>query len=171
MADQKPLSTAASLRARPIIVTVPSDGDSEPVRISCRRPDPIVLFANDMLPLEIYANVAENVSGTMNSFTLAAVKDPATYGDFVDRWVCAAAVSPKVVLAEQDASDEAIWVEDLAPDVRVAIFMKTNDRLANKRVIDAVAEFRRNQSVDHDTGPDGAQVRDTAVESLVGHRP
>ncbi len=169
MADPKPFSTAASLRARPIIVTVPGEDGSEPVRISCRRPDPLVLFASALLPLEIYAKVAEKVTGPIAGFSLAALKDQGTYGEFIDRWVCAAAVQPHVVLTQEEASDEAIWVEDLAPEVRVAIFLKTNDRLANKRVTDAVAEFRRGQPVDPDPGSDGPAVRDTAVESLVGH--
>ncbi len=77
-------------------------------------------------------------------------------------------MSPRVVLTEAEASDDAIWVEDLAPDVRVAVFTKTNDRLANPRVIDAVADFRRRQPVDPDPGSDGTPVRDAAVESLVG---
>ncbi len=178
MADPKPLSTAASLRARSIIVTVP-DGDAEPIRIACKRPDPLPLFASELLPLEVYAAVIETIGGTayrhamqthdeLRKMTDAAAKDPATYGDFIDRWACAAAVTPAVVLTAAEASDEAIWVEDLPPEVRVAIFMRTNDRLANKRVIDAVAEFRRTQRVDPDPGSGGSTVRNNTVEALVG---
>jgi len=168
MADQKPYSTAAQLRARPIVVTVPGEGDAEPVRIACKRPDPLVLFTNGLLPLEIYAAVAEVAATTVGNFSREAFKDPALYGDFIDRWVCAAAMTPRVVLTEGEASDEGVWVEDLSPDVRIAVFMKTNDRLASKRVIDAVAEFRRRQPVDLDPGSGGEAVRHAAVESLVG---
>lgn len=168
MADQKPFSTAASLRARPIIVTVPGDGDNEPVRLACRRPDPLILFASELLPLPIYAAVAEAVTTSMNRLSLGAVKDPIAYGDFIDRWVCAAVVTPHVVLTEAEASDEAIWVEDLSPEVRVAVFLRTNDRLSTKRVTDAVAEFRRHQPLDPDPGSSGAPVRGAAVESLIG---
>lgn len=168
MADVKPFSTAASLRARPIIVTVPSDGEADPIRIACRRPDPLTLFASDLLPLEIYAAVAEQVTGPVAAFSLAALRNQALYGDFIDRWVCAAAVDPVVVLTAAEASEDAIWVEDLGPDIRVAIFLKTNDRLAGKRVTDAVADFRRLQSVDPDPGSDGPAVRGAPVESLVG---
>jgi len=169
MADSKPLSTPASIRGRQIIVTVP-DGDAEPIRIACKRPDPLQLFAGELLPLEVYGAVAEKVaaSSSVGDFALAAAKDPAKYGDFIDRWTCAAAVKPVVVLTEAEASDEAVWVEDLPPDVRVAIFMRTNDRLTSKRVIDAVAEFRRHQLLDPDPGSGGQTVRDSPVESLVG---
>jgi len=168
MADPQPFSTAAQLRARPIIVTVPSEEDEPPVRISCRRPDPLVLFTSDLLPLEIYAAVAEKVTGPLPEFSRAAFQNQGLYGDFMDRWVCAAAVDPVVVFTAEEASDAAIWVQDLAPEIRVAIFMRTNDRLASTRVIAAVTDFRRHQSVDPDPGSDGAPVRDPAVESLVG---
>lgn len=167
MAESK-FSTAAQLRARPIVVTVAGDGEIEPVRILCRRPDPLALFSSELLPLAIYAKVAETVIGSVNTFSRAVVNDPIAYGDFIDRWVCAATVSPRVVLMEAEASDDAIWVEDLTPEVRAMIFTKTTDRLSTKRVIDAVAEFRRGQSVDPDIGSDGAAVQHTAVESLVG---
>lgn len=167
MADQKPLSTAASLRARQIIVTVQGDADTEPVRIACKRPDPLRLFASELLPLELYGAVADTASSSIGTFSAAAAREPGKYGDFIDRWACAAAVQPAIVMTEAEASDEAVWVEDLAPEVRVAIFMRTNDRLANKRVIDAVAEFRRQQPVDLDPGSGGAPVRDGAVEALV----
>lgn len=171
MADPKPFSTVAQLRARRIIVTVPGDGETEPVRIACRRPDPLELFAGELLPLTVYAAVVEVLatSSSVGKFSEAAAKDPATYGDFIDRWACAAALQPLVVPTAQDATDEAIWVEELPPDVRVAIFMRTNDRLVSKRVIDAVAEFRRHQPLDHDPGSDGTPVRESAVEPLSGH--
>lgn len=169
MTDSKktPLSTAADLRARLVVVSVPGDDDEPPMRVACRRPDPLVLFASELLPLDIYAKVAEKVAGSITAFGTAALTDPGLYGDFIDRWVCAAAVTPRMVLTKDDASEEAIWVEDVPPGLRLAIFMKTNDRLVGKRVTDAVSEFRRHQRVDPDPGPGGAAVRGTAVESLV----
>jgi len=163
-------STPASLKARLVLVTVPAvEGESEAVRIACRRPDPLVLFANGWLPLEIFATVLEKVQGPMSEFVEAALVDAETYGDFIDRWVCAAAVTPPIVLTEAEAvaNEAAIWVEDLAPDVRFAIWRKTTDRLASRRVSEAVTTFRRGQSVDPPAGPDGAAVFRAAVEVVV----
>lgn len=167
MADQKSSSTAEQLRGRRVIVTVPGDDVNEPMRILCRRPDPLVLFSSELLPLAVYGSVVAAASSSIGEFSTEAAKDPGKYGDFIDRWACAAAVNPLVVMTEAESSDVAIWVEDLAPEVRVAIFMRTNDRLANKRVIDAVAEFRRTQPMDPGSGPSGAAIRDVAVEALV----
>jgi hypothetical protein len=169
--DVRQFATAAELREAANAIAVSfTDGNGNEHRIGCRRPDPVALFANNMLPLNIFASVVEKMGDTIASFSAAALKDPTRYADFVDRWVCAAAVNPRVVMTEEEAVAEpaSLWVEDLLPQTRLAIFVNTSDRLASKRTVDAIAEFRGQQSVDPAPGSGSTPVPHPTVDALVG---
>lgn len=165
------MSTAEEFRARKILV---KDGD---LTIACRRPDPLTLIADDVLPLPLFADVLENLTATMQTAfddrvsTEARAKpsDPMVQR-FLDRWVCAAAVMPHVVLTEDEAlaDADALWVQDIDPSVRWAILQRTSSAFASPRLRAAVLEFRRQQSAGAAVGSNGAAVREDAIPALAG---
>lgn len=172
------IATASQIRSRFIYVTIPPSDeapDEAPGRVKCRQPDPLVLVAEGLLQLDIYGGVMALIADRID----AAIDNRPLPGDaptrretaaFLDRWVCAAAVEPVVVLTEQDAAarPEALWIEEMGADLKLAIFRATNARLLSQRVIDAVADFRRHQSTSARPGPDGTAVRDAAVGAAAG---
>ena len=101
------MTTKSKHYGPPIIVTIAGDGGAEPLRIQCRRLDPVE-FARRKPRGE-------------------------TPEQLIDRWVCDSAESPRIVMSASEASDEAIWIEDLAIDVRHAIAVQTNDHVALRR--------------------------------------
>lgn len=143
--------------------TITIDGPNDQ-QFVCKRPDPMAMLAAGVLPLPTFADLIERAAaGQMTTDDLR--NDPATYADFVNRWVCAAVVQPTVVLTVKDESTE-LDVEELSVDLRLEIFRRTNDRLVSRRVIDAVAEFRRQQLPDPGSGSSGAAVPDASFGSL-----
>lgn len=142
----KSLATRESLLQRKIVVDVPGTE----TQLECRRPDPLDQATLNLLPLEQFAAVVEAASASSAGaleFAKAALGDPQLYGDFVDRWVCAAVVVPRVVMTREEAeTSAAVWVEDLEPDLRMEVWSRTNDRLTSRRVSDAVKAFRAGQS-------------------------
>lgn len=169
-----PIATADQIRNRPILVTIPGTDQ----QIQCRRPDPLTLLADGVLPLPIFADVLEQLHDLMQPqpeydnrpITDHVAKQPKTYEAFVARWVCAAAVAPRVVLTEEEAiaDPEALWVEDLELDVQISIVRQTGRLLASARVIAAVRDFRRQQSAGAGAGSDRETVREDAVGAVAG---
>lgn len=162
-------ATAEQLRNRPILVKV-----DDTLTITCRRPDPLTLIADDILPLPLFAEVLEQITASMQSAFDDEVDVPTkaaelkTFRRFVDRWVCAAAVKPRVVLTEAEALADrsAYWVQDLEEDVRTEIVRRTNRAFASTRLRTAVMDFRRQQSVGAVAGSDRASLRKDAVPAL-----
>lgn len=141
-----------------LIVTLPGD-----IEFQCRRPDPLELIAQDILPLPIYAAVFEAVG--QGSLSADKMRDaPTTYLNFVDRWVCAAVVEPRVVLDVVDPEQE-IHIDELSLESRLLIFSKTSDRLVSSRLAAKVAEFRRQEPPDSGPGPSSAPVQHAAVDA------
>jgi len=169
-----PTATAEQIRNRLVLVTIPGTD----LQIECRRPDPLDLIAQQILPLEAYADILERVAewATMPEHTsapsvLETIRSaPDTFAGFVDRWVCAAAVRPTIVLTEEEvsANPAAVWIDDLDLEVKFEVFRRTNHRLASPRLPAAVKEWLRQRPAGLGDRPDGAAVRDEAVE-VAGH--
>lgn len=169
-----PIGTADQFRTRPILVTVAGSD----LQIECCKPDPLDLIARDLLPLDIFSDVIEAIAKwnqTPNDGSLPALNreladvvlaHPKAWADLMDRWVCAAAVKPRVVLTEAEAAADptALWIEDLDYETKTDIFGRTNARLRKSpRVGAAVKEFRRLQPGGVGAGSDRPAVRDAAV--------
>jgi hypothetical protein len=167
------VGTAEQIRTRPILVRVPN---SE-LEIECRRPDPLALIAHNVLPLDIFAGVLERIAqwtdageALTSEIGQAVIDAPKAWGQFIDRWVCAAAVRPQVVLTEADARDvpDALWIDELEYELKMEIFAKTARGLRSPRVGVAVRDFRRLQQSRAAAGPDGAPVREETVGVAAG---
>lgn len=164
-------ATADQLRNRKILVKV--DGD---LTITCRRPDPLALIADGTLQLPIFAKVLDQITAAVQAVfdddvsASTETEDFKQYRRFVDRWVCAAAVKPRVVLTEAEAilDPASMWVQDLEDEVRYEIVRRTNRAFASTRLRTAVMDFRRHQSVGADARPDGAAVREDPVPAFAG---
>lgn len=165
------MSTAQEIRNRTI--SVPLDGSA--LVIECRRPDPMTLITNNILPLDVFHAVLEKfqswtdtANGDAEGLMQLMVTDPDRWNTFIDTWVCCAAVAPKVVMteAEAEADPNVLWVFDLEASTRLAIFGATASRkLVSPRVRSAIETFRRDLAARTVAGSDGAAVRDTAVDA------
>lgn len=163
-----PVATAEQLRNRPILVPVPGTD----LQIECRRPDPLTLIADGILPLPIFGGVLEQLTelahGDSEDATSNIQAAWKTYLAFVDHWVCAAAVKPRVVLTEEEALADrsTYWVQELEQGVRYDILQRTNSAFRSDRLRTAVQEFRRQQSVGAAAGPSSAPVREDPVTAV-----
>lgn len=159
-------ATAEQIRNRPIAVTIPGTD----LQIELCRPDPLTLIANNVLPLEVFASVLDVVAqwtqeGEGPSPLEAARKAPQLWGQFIDRWVCAASVSPQVVLDEAAALADPtkLWIDEIDLPVKLEILRLTNTRFRSPRLGDAVKEFRRLRPEGAGAGSDGEAVRRETV--------
>lgn len=167
--------TADQIRNRLILVAL---SDSPDVQLQCRRPDLLRLIADNVLPLDTFGAVLEHLSQIVEANVLfdnrplveSVVSTPEVYNDFVDRWVCAAVVAPRVVLTEDEAlaDPQALWVADIPRPTRYEVVRVTNRAVGSSRVRTAVADFRRQQSVGAAPGSDGQAVREDAVAAPPG---
>lgn len=169
------IATADQIRHRPIFITIPGTD----LQIECRRPDPLDLIANGLLPLELYAGVleqlttwAETPGGASPADVAAAILGEGDkYETFTKRWITAAAVTPRVVLTieEADADPKALWVDELEDSVKYEIVAKTyTARRFARRVSAAVTEFRRLRADGAGAGRDGQAVPDASVAAAAG---
>lgn len=138
-----PLGTADQIRRRPILVTVPGTD----LQIQCRVPDVLVLIADGILPLPIFGEVLDQITTLRQDGQAVQPADVnlTTYWQLVNRWVCAAAESPRFVLTEDEAlaDPSTLWVEEIDRDVRLTILERTNQPFASSRLRTAVQTFRR----------------------------
>lgn len=159
-------ATAQQLRARSIKVPVPG---TELV-IECRCPELLDEVANNWLPLDRFADVIASIgqwsqAATIGELTTQAAadirKNPDRFAEFIDRWVCVAAVGPKIVLErERAAADESLlWIDDVDYDVKLAILRSTNRSLVARSAAAAVTEFRGQQPDGGGDRAGGAVVR------------
>lgn len=169
------IATAEQIRNRPILVPVPGS-DFE---IECRCPDPLVLISEGILPLETYGALLAKLhdvveSGSSNVIydnrpvAESVADDPKTFFDMIDRWVCAAAVRPQIVLTDDEATADPskLSVLDIDRPVKLEIVRRTTRRLLSPRLKTAVQEFRHKRSDGAGPGPDGAAVREDAVGAI-----
>lgn len=163
-------ATRDALQRRPVIVTLRGD-----VEIECQCPDPETLITQDVFPLTVYAHVLEvlaawSAAGSGPSIGDEMQKDPLPWLSFMDRWACAAGLAPRIVRpGEQADGVTTLSVDDLDMDDKVAIFGKTNKHFKHAtRLGDAIKEFRDRQPDGVGAGPDGAPVRDAAVDAPAG---
>lgn len=154
------IASAAQLSRRKISVSVPGTD----LVIVCRRPDLLGQVTRGVLPQpSVDAVLRQAQAGGVDPM---ASEDLTLAADFIDRWVCLAAVQPRIVLTEAEASESAVWVDDLDLALKLAIVSATTTKVAP--VDPAVAEFRGDQSTGTAAPSDGTGVRD-APEPIVTH--
>src|ERR1051325_57488 len=161
-------ATAEQIRKRRRFITVPG---TTPLLIEVQTPDVLAMIAHDGLPLAIFADVLDVIAkwareGEGPDLLAHATQAPKVWGDFIDRWVCAAAVSPVIVLDEAAALKDPskLWVDELDLNVKLEIVQTTNSPFRSPRLGDAVAEFRRLRPEGTRTGSDSTPVRLSAVD-------
>lgn len=154
MSKAKVLRASDLHRARVEVTVSGTDGV-----IVCRRPDLLSQVVRGLLPQPLVdAVMARAVSGTFDAANVSALAES---GEFIDRWVCLAAIEPRVVMTEAEASDNAVWIDDLDLNLKLAIFHAT---VAKPAPVDAaVAEFRGRESERAAAGSDGTPVPDPTV--------
>lgn len=179
------MSTAAEFRQRrrapkPILVKDPGSD----LTIECRRPDLIEMAFSGLMAWPALDRVrtliaertaADTASSVLDNRPLPTIVDRArAAGTFIDEWVCLAAVSPRVVMAEHEALADpgVLWIEELPFDFRQAIYQQTF-----RAPTTAGADFRRDEPGSAPPGQGGEAVRDEALvavgdaESDGGARP
>lgn len=148
---------------RRITIDVPLPNST--LTIECRRPELMVLAMTGWLKWpalqavqavmfpEAVGGKTEDADAQAIAQTLRAsvVAQAQAVGDVIDDWVCAAAVSPRIVLTEAEADENILWIEELDLDQKLTIFAATIKKAAVPEVA-RVAEFRRDE-------PDGATPR------------
>jgi hypothetical protein len=149
-----PVATADQIRNRPIFVTIAGTV----LQIECRRPEPLDLIAHNVLPLPVFHDVLHVIATwseraaepSAEEMDAEVSKNPGAWGQFIDRWACAAAVNPHVVQteAEVDTDPSSLWIEDLPFETRLEILRQTNRNLRSPKLKTAVTDFRRVQPAD-----------------------
>lgn len=163
-------STAAEFRQRyrapkPIIVSIPASD----LTIECRRPDLFEMAMSGLITWPALERVrvlsAERASAAAESIldnrpVTTMVDRARAAGDLLDEWVCLAAVSPRVVMAEHEAlaNPDALWIEDLPFEGRRAVYLATFTATQT-----AGADFRGDQSSGAPPGQNSEAVRDEAL--------
>lgn len=136
------MSTADQIRQR--LITIPISPDCS---IEVRRPDLLSQAVNNVLRLPQFQAVITALSAPMLGYEPppTSAELDAQSVEFIDHWVCAAAVNPRVVLTDEEAEADpsALCVRDLDFEVKLAVYKATCRALSTKGVRDAVSEFRR----------------------------
>lgn len=155
------IATAAQFR-REVLVDVPGTE----LQIRCRQPNLLSQIANGVLPMSLVQKALEILGDASFDMTKADSETVRSYADFVDRWACLAAREPRIVATEQEAATDpnAVWVDDLDVDVKIAILVKT----IGEPPAEVVARFRARQSASAAPGSDSPAVRRETVEPPVG---
>jgi hypothetical protein len=142
-----PIASVADLKQHEspeALVTVPGTE----LQIRCRRPDMLGRLVAGLLPLPLLARASASIDRwaglSPDAVGREVLADPATaaeMAEFIDRWVCAAAVQPRIVMEPTDAGAAALWIEDLQFTTKIAILSATSPA-QEAPAIDA-AEFPR----------------------------
>jgi hypothetical protein len=137
----------------------------------CRRPDIADAIVHGSLPLPLLKAVLvdaelagmlgirpdqEDISATTSLGFIEKMK-PETM-QFIDRWCCLAAVTPRLVLEEQDGGADALWILEMPLDDKVAIFSATFNLATLLRAGGPAGATFRAVGPGGAPGPDGAAV-------------
>lgn len=165
-------STPQELRARygaDLTLTLPSGAI-----VQCRRPDVKDLMFRRLLPMPIMAALLRAAQAAGDRPLKEVIAESPAMPEFIDRWVCAAVRSPRIVMTFEESGDDALWVQDMPLEDRNAI-VEATDPNAGKPATErtsqtaAAAEFS-GDAVGDASGPDGAPVRPAPVPVLVDGR-
>lgn len=151
------LATAGELRKR--TVEVPIAGTD--MVIKCRKPDLMAMISQGLLSLELYEIAKRASERTTEENEHITMDVAADYAKFIDAWVCAAAVAPRVVLTARQAEEDphAVWVEDLDLPTKLLILNKTTPA-TKVSLPSGAAEFRSGEPESATTGSASPAVRD-----------
>jgi hypothetical protein len=161
------MSSAAEIRskkkAKTIDVTLPG-GD---LVITCRRPELLTLASSGWLTWPALQRVQELLKERsaplgveIDNRPVASVLEKA--GDIaalLDEWVCAAAISPRIVLTEAESGPEVLWIDDLDLDDKMAILAATMPQTPV-----AVTEFRGPEPAGAADRPGSETLRDAPID-------
>lgn len=167
------MSSAADIRARKSSRIIPVTLPGTDLVIECRRPELLTLASRGWVDWPSLQQVQAALATTQaadaavldNRPVLNATEKARTIGTFLDEFICAAAVRPRVVLTEAEVvdPDTTLWIDDIELDDKLAIF----DEMV-VRAQPAVAEFRGDESTGAVDRSGGEAVRDTPVDAAVG---
>jgi hypothetical protein len=165
-------STAKDLRTRygaDLTLTLPSGAV-----IQCRRPDLKDLMFRRLLPLPIMAALMKTAQEAGDRPLKEVIAESPAMPEFIDRWVCAAARRPRIVMTFEEAGDEALWVQDMPLDDREYIVAATDpnpgtDPAERASQTVAAAEFS-GDAVGGAAGSTGAPVSPAPVAVLIDGR-
>lgn len=166
------IASPADLRKRTVLVTVPNT--SPPIQIRCQRPLLPELVTNNWIPLEAYHLVIEGMARWQDlpdaAQKLAHInkeqaEHPELYDAFIDRWVVAAALEPKMVMTEDEAAADpkVLWIGDLDMDIKLLVFANTAAGMMTKKARGLLEEFCRQRAISPDARPDSDAVRGESV--------
>lgn len=151
-----------------ISVTIP---DTDLV-IECRHPALFTMAIRGLMSWPAFDRVqALHEQETASELILdnrpmpSLVDKAKAFGDFLDDWVCAAAVSPQVRRSAADLDvqrGEALAIDEIPLNGRIAIWTATM-----RRTDVAVAEFRGDEPPRDPDRSGGEAVRDEALDTVV----
>jgi hypothetical protein len=162
-------STAADIKARfktPKTVTVAVPGTD--LVFECRYPDLVKMALSGLMTwpaLERVRQIQADLAApdaVLDNRPLPTVIDRAqAVGEMLDDFICAASVSPRIVMYEHEESANTVWVGDLPFEAKQAIF------LATFRITPtAGADFRGEESAGAPPGQGGEAVRAEALVAV-----
>jgi hypothetical protein len=136
-----------------------------------RKPDLQSLLFKKLLPLPLMMRVLQDIptlqraGDNLESFMAAADSSAA---EFIDKWICLVAVTPRIVATRAEVTDDSVCVDDLPLELKTAIIVATFEIGDLTRRVEAAAEFRRRDDGVL-PGPDRAPVAGDAA--VVADRP
>ncbi len=145
--------------------------------VIARLPDVQLMVLKGLLPTPLLGEMVKLVgqwAGTelLKDLTEDVIKESTKILAFVDAYVCAALVKPRVVAtaADMDGKDDALLIDDLTIATRRLIVVKCAERASAERpaapeVVAAAKEFPENGS-GAGSGPDVSPVPDPTFISV-----
>lgn len=108
------------------MVRVPVPGSADDAFI-VRTPDLPTLLANGWLPLPLVHAVSTSMASSGEPQWVIETEDElaAEHGRFIDRWICACAILPRIVLDPTQAGDDALHVSEIDRALRLTILERT----------------------------------------------
>ncbi len=145
-----------SVVSGPVLVDIPGTT----FQFRCCRPDLPTLTFKRLINPTMLASVAalrDQIKGGGSVDTRDEDIDQTSA--FLDRWVCAACLEPRVIADEAPDDPDALHVGELGLHAKIAILVATQPR----REVADMTDFRDRESAGDRGGPDGEAVRDPAV--------
>lgn len=160
--------TAKELKDREVGEFPISIGNGQEVIV--RRPDLQLLVLRGLLPVPMFSHVVRLVNDWAGSTAVSSIPDSVVQGSdelltFVDTFVAAACVSPRVVLRPEDVQDDnTLLASDLLVETKKLIIFGVTKRVqAATREVTAIATEFPDGEPRAGSGPDVPEVLPAAV--------
>lgn len=145
-----------------ISIPVPGGGD-----LLCRKPSLPELIFEQLIPMPLLQQVLQAAAGldpkskTAQELTLEVIANHPEYLEFMNRWVCAAVLEPRIVMEKPEPGVDAVWVKILPLGLRSTIFEQTF--MGFDEAVRMTAGTFPVESDGDALGPDGAPVQPAPV--------